>query len=244
MNRVKVCVCYVFLALLLAMIPGVANAVPILVDFSSLAMSLDANVGFSYTQPGWGFTLSARSEINRDTPGSNSLTGGIAGNVFIGEIDRLGTANQYCVGVKANDGSGSRGISGGKKHQDESLVFTFDTPQLYSDISIEFCGITDDDVIYTSVAFGGGTQTFANIEGFLVPGSSVGLYTFDYSSLTPGGGELMVSSFAVRSTEGHFAIGSISTTPVPEPATLAMLAMGLGGLAAAQRTRRRRKLER
>jgi hypothetical protein len=174
------------------------------------------------------FLMTARSMIDNTQP-------------FV--ADAPGSVGTICIdkgngaGVQAPGPSGSEGISGAGKHQDEELIFTYDHPVHLSSIflglaNIDFgkgAGDGDDPVIFLSIAGSGGfgvTVSESQIKAaFTAAGSGRG--TVDFSRLTSLPVDTAIDAFKVRETYGHISVVLVSMgVAVPEPAAASLLAIG------------------
>ena len=246
---------------------GVAPAHAVFIDFTTATFG-DQGTAYVVNSD---LTLSARSSIP-DGDTTQSLTGGLPGVVFIGELGKMDAAvdvsncpdakDKNCgVGVRGiefdKDGNpkfdkdgklkteGSKGISGGGGHQDESLIFDFNDLVKVADgsISVQLIGLdfgTDskDDIVSLTIDYlSGPDQIFANINSFITPASPTSLGTLNFSSLSLSGAN--VDRFAIRAVTGHFGVTSLTYRPtddnggpqdtvIPEP--MSLMLVGFGGL--------------
>ena len=144
-------------------------------------------------------------------------------------------------GVLAPDGSGSKAISGGGKHQDEALVFNFITDVMASSIVVglnSYKASRDDPVITLAVA-GGGEVVFGKSHanwGSAVTSLGGERVSVDMGILLGPGYSGLANTVSVMETTGHLYVNSIAAQ-VPEPATVALL--GLGGFALMGRFKRK-----
>lgn len=177
------------------------------------------------------FLMTARSQIDTGAPYDAYASGGVGTIVIDGDKG---------AGVQNAIAEGSKGISGKGPDGDEELIFTYDEAVFLNSLvvslrDIDFgsgAGDKDDPVIFLSVAgtgtYGVTIQESTILGAFTSTGDKRG--TIDFGSLGLAG-DMAIVGFKIRETHDHFLVSGLGTgTPVPEPGTLALLAIGGVGM--------------
>ncbi len=196
-------------------------------DLTSTALGIaEGNYGFSYfVSPD--LTLTAITKMT-DGPGS-----GVAGTIYF--------HNKEGAGVQDELAGGSKEISGGGPCQDEALVFTFGTPP-YADSPTLLLNKfkPDKDDVELVVSLVGGSTVYVPIATVDLKAVKVGKesYTLAFADLPELAGKEPLTSFYVRTWEGHVYVSGLhDVAPTPEPATLVLLGLSLGGVGLLRRRR-------
>lgn len=200
--------------------------------------------------------ITAKTKLGED---ENALSGGTAGTVYWGNLGGLDTgmgSSWLGLGVQRSEPDamnnwGSEGISGGGGDQDEALIFTFAKEVDASSVQLTLIGLNfgldpqgnpsmNNDIISLSLQFWGENP----LDEISIDFTQMPTYLLDFSTLGLGDGTF--GSFAIRANNGHFGVGGISYTytevqPVPEPATISLLGIGLLGLGYLSRKRTGKK---
>jgi hypothetical protein len=201
----------------LALMSGTANAAVQFYSFGAGAPSMPLVTNFSNDTVGNAPTYApAGYSWNGDAVVLNSTSSNGAEPVVSNGV--YGTGNYLSVeGGQSETLTFAAGVT--------KVAFYIGSLDSYNDLNFMFSGATNTDI--TGSALGAltgadnGAQTQANTNGEFV-------FTFDKP----------ITSVTLGSDSNSFEIASISAA-VPEPATWAMMLLGLGGVGAALRNRRK-----
>ncbi len=216
----------------------VANAglVTVFFDAASQNGGANGNFGFSYIPTDSlgqlaPLVLTAGSLTDTTLANhSNPLATTTAATIF---------ANGFGGGVQDQFGFGSELISGLVNTLIEQLVLTFDQPAASVGLVLTLTDYrTGGPVNARDIPY-----IFVKLVGVATP------LTFDKTDISQQGGDIgilnlsallgatdQVEKIVVRNTQNHFALNSISFTPIPAPGSVALLA--LAGLLTFRRRRR------